>query len=54
MTDYEPEGIVRLRAPEPEVATPATAEKAYVPLWKVALVIVAMIAVGVFIAVANP
>jgi hypothetical protein len=42
-------------APEPEVATPvAEAEKGFVPLWKVALVIVAMIAVGVFIAVANP
>jgi hypothetical protein len=55
MADYEPEGIVRLRAPEPEVTTPAAeAEQGFVPLWKVALVIVAMIAVGVFIAVANP
>jgi hypothetical protein len=54
MADYEPEGIVRLRAPEVEAAKPPEAEKAYVPLWKVALVIVAMIALGVFIAVANP
>lgn len=54
MADYEPEGVVRLRAPQVEAAKPAEAEKAYVPLWKVALVIVAMIALGVFIAVANP
>jgi hypothetical protein len=54
MADYEPEGIVRLRTPEAEPAKPAEVEKAFVPLWKIALVIVAMIAVGVFIAVANP
>ncbi|OYX47573.1 MAG: hypothetical protein B7Y90_12950 [Alphaproteobacteria bacterium 32-64-14] len=61
MADYEPEGPVRLRggaaadaAVEPAVAPVAEVEKAHVPLWKVALVIAAMIAVGVFIAVANP
>lgn len=53
MEDYEPEGIVRLRVPHAEPAKPAEDETAYVPLWKVALVIVAMIAVGVFIAVAQ-
>lgn len=61
MADYEPDGPVRLRgksatdesaAPEPQKALEP--DKVYVPLWKVALVIVAMIAVGVFIAIANP
>lgn len=54
MEDYEPEGIVRLRTPQAEPAKPAEVEKAFVPLWKIMLVIVAMIAVGVFVAVANP
>lgn len=57
MADYEPEGIVRLRGgavAAPVVEPVAEVEKAHVPLWKVMLVIVAMIAVGVFVAVANP
>ncbi len=55
MTDFEPEGIVRLRGKVALEPAPApVVEKAYVPLWKVVLVIIAMIAVGVFIAVANP
>jgi len=56
MEDYEPGGPVRLRgaAAEPVVEPVAEVEKAHVPLWKVMLVIVAIIAVGVFIAVANP
>ncbi len=54
MEDYEPGGPVRLRGVHAEPAKPAEAEKAFVPLWKIALVIVAMIAVGVFVAVANP
>lgn len=61
MADYEPDGPVRLRGgvPKDEAAAPETqkapeAEKVYVPLWKIALVIVAMIAVGVFLAVAKP
>jgi hypothetical protein len=56
MADYEPEGPVRLRAgavAEPVVEAVVEVEKAHVPLWKIALVIVAMIAVGVFIAVAQ-
>lgn len=53
MEDYEPEGIVRLRASHAEPAKPDDVEKAYVPLWKIALVIVAMIAVGVFVASAR-
>lgn len=53
MADYEPEGIVRKRASHAEPAKPAEAEKAYVPLWKIVLVIVAMIAMGVFIAAAQ-
>jgi hypothetical protein len=61
MADYEPEGPVRLRsgvateqaaAPEPQKAPEA--DKVHVPLWKVALVIAAMISVGIFLAVANP
>jgi hypothetical protein len=61
MADYEPEGPVRLRdkaasddIPAHEPQKTPEAEKVYVPLWKIALVIVAMIAVGVFLAVANP
>ena len=57
MDDYEPGGPVRLRgevAAEPVVEPAPEVDKAFVPLWKVMLVIVAMIAVGVFIAVANP
>ncbi len=50
MDDYSPEGPRRLRQPQ---AAPADDNKAYVPIWKIALVIVAMIAVGVFAAVAN-
>lgn len=53
MEDYEPEGIVRLRTPQAEPAMPAEVEKAFVPLWKIMLVIVAMIAVGVFVAAAQ-
>lgn len=53
MEDYEPEGIVRLRGVHAEPAKPADAEKTYVPLWKVVLVIIAMIAVGVFVAAAQ-
>jgi hypothetical protein len=48
---------VRLRGgavAAPVVEPVAEVEKAHVPLWKVMLVIVAMIAVGVFVAVANP
>lgn len=61
MADYEPEGPVQLRGkvardatPAPEPQTAPEVETVHVPLWKVALVIVAMIAVGVFLAVANP
>jgi len=55
MADYEPEGPVRMRGSAASERLPApVVEKAHVPLWKIALVIVAMIAVGVFVAVANP
>jgi hypothetical protein len=53
MDDYGPEGPVRLRGAEPVETAPPVVEKAYVPLWKVGLVIVAMIAVGVFIALST-
>jgi len=51
MSDYEPEGPVRLRPSSPP-APPPEPEKAYVPLWKVLLAIAAFIAVGVFLSVA--
>lgn len=51
MSDYEPEGPVRLR-PTPTPAPPPEPEKAYVPLWKILLVIAAFIAVGIFMSVA--
>lgn len=50
MDDYSAEGPRRLRQPQP--APPADDDKAFVPMWKVALVIVAMIAVGVLFSVA--
>jgi hypothetical protein len=50
MDDYSPEGPRRLRQPQP---APADDNKAYVPMWKIALVIAAMIAVGVFAAAAG-
>lgn len=54
MADYEPEGPVRLRPAAQAEASPVKgAEKAFVPLWQVALVIVACIAIGVFLAVAS-
>lgn len=53
MDDYGPEGPVRLRGAEPVETAAPTVEKAYVPLWKVGLVIVAMIAVGVFLAISQ-
>jgi len=53
MEDYEREGIVRLRVPHAEPPKPTEVEKAFVPLWKVVLVIIAMIAVGVFVAAAQ-
>ncbi|MDP3494710.1 MAG: hypothetical protein Q8R82_16485 [Hyphomonadaceae bacterium] len=53
MADYEPEGPVRLRRATAESAPQVTSEKGFVPLWLIALLIVAVIAVGVFVAVAN-
>jgi hypothetical protein len=54
MTDYEPEGPVRLRAAAKEEAAPVKdAGKAFVPLWQVVIVIAAVIAVGVFISAAG-
>lgn len=54
MADYEPAGPVRLRgqAPEPQENT-APAEKAFVPLWQIALLIAAAIAVGILVAVTS-
>lgn len=49
MDDYAPEGPVRLRKQgEPEKKVEA--EKAFVPMWMVALVMGAMITVGIFLA----
>jgi hypothetical protein len=54
MADYEREGPVRLRGEAPAEAAPQGAsEKGFVPLWRIALLIVAVIAVGVFAAVAS-
>ena len=54
MADYEPEGPVRLRGQAAAEAAPqAASEKGFVPLWRIALVIVAVIAVGVFVAIAS-
>ncbi len=53
MEDYEPEGPVRLRGVQGEPGMPVEVEKAFVPLWKIALVIVAMIAVALLVAVAQ-
>jgi len=55
MADYEPEGPVRLRgqAAPAEAAAQVASEKGFVPLWRIALLIVAVIAVGVFAAVAS-
>jgi hypothetical protein len=55
MTDYEPEGPVRLRRRAAPAAAPtkAAGDKGYVPLWKIGLFIVAFIAVGVFVAIAS-
>jgi hypothetical protein len=55
MTDYEPEGPVRLRrhAAAAERATKPVDEEGYVPLWKIGLLILALIAVGVFVAIAS-
>jgi len=55
MADYEPEGPMRLRGQaSPVAAAPqAASDKEFVPLWKIALFIVAFIAVGVFVAIAS-
>jgi hypothetical protein len=56
MMDYEPEGPVRLRGkPDADAAQGAAleVERAYVPGWKIVLVIIAVIAVGVFISVVG-
>jgi hypothetical protein len=54
MTDYEPEGPVRLRTSEKEEPAPPTdSGKAFVPVWQVVMVIVAVIAVGLFISAAG-
>ena len=55
MTDYAPEGPVRLRrhAAVAETTTKPVDEVGYVPLWKIGLFILAFIAVGVFLAIAS-
>lgn len=55
MSDYEPEGPVRLRgqAAAAEPATKPLDEAGCVSLWKIGLFIVAFIAVGVFVAAAS-
>jgi hypothetical protein len=55
MADYEPEGPMRLRGQaSPVAAAPqAASDKEFVPLWKIALFILALIAVGVFVAIAS-
>ena len=55
MTDYEPEGPVRLRGQAAPAAavTRAAGDKGYVPLWKIGLFILAFVAVGVFVAIAS-
>ena len=55
MADYEPEGPMRLRGQaSPVAAAPqAASDKEFVPLWKIAVFIVAFIAVGVFVAIAS-
>ena len=55
MTDYEPEGPMRLRAAvkKEETAPAKDPGKAFVPVWQVVIVIVAVIAVGVFISAAG-
>lgn len=50
MDDYAPEGPVRLRAQQADPEKKPEAEKAYVPLWMVLLVMGAMITVGIFMA----
>lgn len=52
MTDYEPEGPVRLPG-ETKPAPPAKAEQAFVPMWLVMLVIAAAVGVGVMLAVVR-
>ena len=55
MADYDPEGPVRLRTPQdsPTTSSPAVVERAFVPLWQVALVFAAAIAIGIFAAVTD-
>ncbi len=50
MTDYEPEGPVRLRG-EATSAPPAKAEQAFVPMWVVMLVIAAAVGVAIMVSV---
>lgn len=55
MDDYEPDGPVRLRGQAAPADAPlrVESEKGSVPLWRIALLTVAAIAVGVFVAIAR-
>ena len=52
MTDYEPEGPVRLRG-ETVLARPEQAAQRFIPMWVVMLVIAAAVGVAIMVSVAR-